>query len=295
MDDQFRDLPIDQLTEPWVLLRPVLRDSVVYLEMRDSIEAKGFLNSIAARPSPRRLESYEVIDGMWRWTCAKELGLPSIPTIIKHGISDDDVLALQIQANAIRPDTKPCEFAKQLQRIQKTKSDMTLAELAVMVSKSPQWIQHQLGLLKLDPRTQKAIDRGEICLSNGYMLSKLPTRFRGDYVQRAKTMPSKDFKALVAAFIKQYREAVRQGRLDAIFTEEFQPQAYLRPVKAVEAEVQRPCEGPLILSAEGCQTPLDGWMAALKWAMHLDENSVREQEEAVRGRARKRWSQRGGV
>ena len=52
--DEFRLIPLDQIVEPWVVLRVVNRESVEYLELRDSIAQQGLLNSICVRPSPRR-------------------------------------------------------------------------------------------------------------------------------------------------------------------------------------------------------------------------------------------------
>jgi len=289
MDDELRRLPIDQLVKPWVLLRPVDRHSVEFAEMKDSIAAKGFLASIAARPCKRRPGTFEIIDGMWRWSCAKEIGLATIPTIVKHGITDEDVLSLQIQANAIRPETKPCDFARQLKRIQKAHPGITMSQVAVMISKCPAWVRQQLGLLNLNPAQQKMVDRGEICLQNAYMLSKIPSHLRKHHVEQAKTAPAKAFHALAASVIKQYMEAVRQGKLDAFFTDDFEPQVYLRSLKEVQDEFRTQTDGPLLVAAENCKTPVDGWMAALRWALHLDRQSVEEQEHAARARARQKW------
>jgi hypothetical protein len=122
------------------------------------------------------------------------------------------------------------------------------------------------------------------------MLARIPHRFGFDYVDQAKTMPAREFKALAASVVKQFKEAVRQGKLDAFFTEGFEPQAHLRPLKRIEEEFRQQTEGPLVIAAENCTTPLDGWLAALQWAMHLDRKSVKEQEEAARGRIRRKWS-----
>ena len=81
MRDKAADIPIDYIVEPRTVLRLVDRDSVEYLELRDSIEAEGFWNSIAVRPAKDE-GKYEIIDGLYRHTCARELGLTSIPCII---------------------------------------------------------------------------------------------------------------------------------------------------------------------------------------------------------------------
>ncbi len=290
MDDQFTELPIDQLIKPWVLLRPVDAQSIEYLEMKDSIEARGFLNSIAVRPSPSQPGKFEVIDGMYRWVCCQVLGRLTIPAIIKYNISDDDVLALQIQANAIRPETSPLDFARQLQLLQKARPDITLAELSVLVKKNPQWISRILGLLELNLQMQLAVERGEVALENAFMLAMIPAQYRGDYFDRAKTLPTTKFRPIAAAVVKAFKEAVRQGKLDAFFTADFNPVAYLRPLKEIQAEADQSEEGPFIVSTLKCRTPIDGWNAALQWAMNLDRKSVAAQEEAARGKARQRWT-----
>ena len=89
--DEFRSIPLDQIIEPWVVLRAVNRESVEYLELRDSLAAVGPLNSICVRPSPRRPGDYEVVDGLYRHTAAVELRMPALPCIIKHNLTDEDV------------------------------------------------------------------------------------------------------------------------------------------------------------------------------------------------------------
>ena len=51
--DELRHLPITSLREPKVKLREVRRDSLEYLEMRDSIRQHGILQPLLVRPRPR--------------------------------------------------------------------------------------------------------------------------------------------------------------------------------------------------------------------------------------------------
>jgi len=289
MNDQFHEIPTDQLVDPQVLLRPVATESVEYLELFESIKEIGFLNSISVRPSQRQSDHFEVIDGLWRTTCAREVGLPSVPCIIKHHVSDDDVLALQIQANAIRPETKPIEFANQIRRIQKVRPDITLIELASLVNKKPGWVSQQLGLLRLDTSTQRAVDRGEINLGNAYMLSKIPPRLRVNFIDEAKLMGEMEFKVLAAGVVKQFKEAVKQGKLEDFFTRDFQVQPYLRSLKDVREEFEKGVEAPLLLTIGDYSNAMEGWKAALEWVLHLDPESQKKQEDAARKKARKRW------
>ena len=290
MDDQITSIPIDEIVEPWILLRPVLTDSIEYLEMLESLRANGFLNSISVRSSKRKPGKYEVIDGMYRTTCARELRFETIPCIIKQNISDEDILALQIQAQAIRPETKPVEFARQLKRIQKARPGITLTQLASFVNKSPNWVGKQLQLLHLPPAIRKAVDRGEIPLQNAYMLARLPDKLRSKHIKQSKTMGTKEFIPLIAGVLKQYKEVVRQGKLDLFFTNDFQPQPHLRPLKEIRTEAESKTEAHLVLTSIRCKTAIEGWQAALNWVMHLDSRSVEEQKVAAQLRAKHRWS-----
>ena len=281
MQDEFCDIPLSEIVEPRLLLRPVNKESVEYLELRDSVAEHGFLNSICVRPAPHAPGKYEPVDGNFRFHVARDLRASVMPCIIKRGLTDDDVLAMQIQANAIRPETTPVEFARQLKRIMSHRPGMTMAELSHIVKKRPSWLRDMLGLLDLSDEQQKAVDRSEIPITSAYMLAKVPDRYRRQFEDQAKALPASEFRTVTAAFIKQYREAVRQGKLEAMFTGEFQAVAHLRRFRELEDEWKHRRCGALLTTAAGCTTPVDGWYLALQWVLHLDRDSVERQRESA--------------
>jgi ParB/RepB/Spo0J family partition protein len=289
MADESRDIPVSDLVEPRLLLRPVNKESVDYLELRDSVQERGFLNSICVRPAPHTPGKYEVVDGNYRYHIALDLRLASLPCIIKYGLSDDDVLALQVQANAIRPETTPTDFARQLKKIMSHRPGITFAELAHIVKKRPSWLRDMLGLLDLSETLQKAVDRGEIPLTSAYMLAKIPEQFRRQFVDQAQTLQASEFRLIAAAFIKQYTEAVRQGKLEALFVADFIPVAYVRKLRELEDELKHKRCGALRVAASRCKTPVEGWYLALEWALHLDSESIEQQRHAAMSRMHKRW------
>lgn len=287
MADETRDIPVSLLHEPWIIMRPVVKDSVEYLERRDSIARFGFHNSLCVRPSPRQPGKYELIDGMWRFSVALELCLETVPCIIKTGLTDEDVLAIQIQANAVRADTTPVEYARQLRRIlDRTGGTMTLTDLARMSGKSATWVKDQLGLLELPKDVQLMVDRGEIRAQSAYMLAKIPSRWRRDYIEQALAMRSKEFCLLAASVIKRFAESVQQGKMDERYVTEFTPQPYLRGVKEVKSELDDPKVGATMLVSLGCKTMLDAWNACLRWALHLDPQSIDEQRKKAELRSK---------
>jgi ParB/RepB/Spo0J family partition protein len=284
--DEVANLYLSQIVDPRVLLRPVNRKSVEWAEMLDSIEKNGLWNSICVRPTAEA-DKFEVIDGLWRMSCHRELKREPIPAIIKHGLSDIDVLAAQITANALRPETTAIEYAKQLKRIQQGIPGCTVAELAAAVKKNPHWIGQQLGLLELDAKTQRIVDRGEIPAQSAYMLAKVPSRFRGDLVKQAQAMPVGQFTALAACVIKQFMERVRDGKLDKQFNDlPFEPIAYLRPLKEVLAEIKKRESAPTAIVTAKAKTALEGFILGLQWAAHLDRKSVEEQRKAAQLKTR---------
>lgn len=288
--DEFRQISLEQIIEPWVILRIVNREAVEYLELRDSVAAQGLLNSICVRPCVRRPDYYEVVDGLYRYTVARELRLPQLPCVVKHNLTDEDVLAIQIQANALRPETTVIEYARQLRRIMDTITarqarDATLAEVSNLIHKNPEWIRSQLDLLSLRADIQKAVERGEIPLGSAYVLAKLPRVRQVEFIALAKTAPVREFAPVVARVVRQLQEAARQGKLHD-YCRDFEPVPYLRPLKELLAEYRGHRFGGLAIVKAECKTPVDGWYVALQWALHLDEESIREQREKVLAQAR---------
>jgi hypothetical protein len=99
-------------------------------------------------------------------------------------------------------------------------------------------------------------------------------------------MATSEFGPLAASVLKAYQEAKVQGKRDAFYTNDFEPVAHLRSLKQVEEEAKDRAAGPMMVTKLGCRNALDGWYAALQWLMHLDPDSVKQQEEAARGRQR---------
>jgi len=257
VNDRALNIPVEQILEPRTLLRLVNRDSIEYMEMRDSLIANGFLNSISVRPA-KQPDMYEIIDGLYRFTISREIGRKTIPCIIKEDVDDDKFLEMQLQANAQRPLTTPAEFANQMRKMLTRKPEMTFDELGHLIKKSPKWIGERLGLLKLNVDARKMVDRGEMPLSSAYMLAKIPKHLQAKYYDSARTLPAKQFNALAAGVIKTYTEAVKLGKMEAFWTTEFKPHPYLRSLRDVVSEIENKQAGHLIVVAENCKTAIDG-------------------------------------
>lgn len=289
MNEEVAIIPVSQIIDPRVLLRFVNKKSVEYLEMLDSIDKTGLWNSIAVRPAGERAPGkYEVIDGFYRLSCCRDLGRETVPCIIRNEVSDTDVLAAQIRANAVRPETTTIEFAKQLRRIQDACPGITMPEIAALVNKRPTWVGQQLRLLNLPEDIQLMVDRGDMPLSSAYMLAKVPPRYMREMAPHARAMEPEVFKAYAAGVIKEFMEQVRTGKLIKQFDDyAFVPQPHLKPLKHVVKEIETCENAGTVVVAENAKTAIQGFIAGLKWVANIDREGLREQQKEFEARRRK--------
>ena len=294
MPDDFRLIPTSDLIDPPLVLRQVNWRGVEYVELRDSLARCGFLNSICVRPSKRQPGKFEVVDGRWRVAAAGEATIVEIPCIVKDGLTDKDVLAMQITANAARPTIKPSEYARQIRRLLKSKEGMSQAEICQLLNKSPHWVCKMLGMAKLARYKiyRQAIDRGELSLEAAYYLSRLTTSQWSEYITEAMVLPLREFKALIMTLLRQRRVQLNEGSLRAELMPSLEPTPFLRTLTDYLGEIDMRRVGPLVVVAAGCKTALDGWYCALVWAIHLDPESVERQRARILQRLKKRVVQR---
>ena len=274
-----RRIPISQIRENPVALRTVNRQSEEYLGLVASMREKGFLGAITVRPrkDPESSEEYyELIDGLHRFSAAKDAGIGEIGVDIVP-LNEDQVLEAQIMANIHKVETRPVEYSQQLKRILARNPLMTEAELANRWGKSPQWIAQRLGLNKIDnAQVVELINNGQISLSNAYALAKLPPAEIPNFIDRAITQPPDEFIPVINQRAKEIKEAKRAGQ-DASKSE-FQAVAFIRKIKELKAELETPTAGPEIISKLKVKNPVEGFALGVAWALHSDPVSLEVQK-----------------
>lgn len=282
------NIPLKQIRESKVALRAVNRTSEEYLQLVDSVKNKGILNAINVREVKDKDTGelvYGLIDGLHRFTAAQDAALETIPAQVLE-MSDAEVLEAQLVANVHKVETRAAEYSKHLIHILGQNPMMTMAELSKKLNKSPSWLADRLSLLKLSEPIQKLVDDNKINLSNAYALAKLDKEHQADFVDRAMTMSPAEFIPTVNARAKEIRDANRQGR-DAK-PDEFIPTTLLHSVKDMKSEVDNPTIGPVLLKRHNITTTLEAFTMGLKWALHLDPESIeiRKQEWEAKKKAR---------
>jgi len=276
---QLRTVPISEIRENPVALRSVNRESEAYLGLVESIRLKGFLGAITVREKVDADSGdnfYELIDGLHRFAAAKDAGLTEINVVIID-LNDDQTLEAQIMANIHKVETRPVEYSQQLRRILTRNPLMTEAELAAKLGKSSQWIKERLGLTKIqNEEIAGLIDEGKIGLANAYALAKLPPEEQADWVDRAMMLPPDEFVPAANSRVKEIKEAKRKGK-DAADAE-FQAVAFMQKMKDVKEELESGVVCKTLLKKHGITDAASGFKIAVQWVLHLDPDSVVEQE-----------------
>lgn len=272
-------IAIAAIRENPVALRSVNRESEDYLGLVDSIKNTGFMGAITVRSkldAETGEEFYELVDGLHRFSAAKDAGIKEINVDVVT-LDDDAVMEAQIMANIHKVETRPIEYSKQLLRILSRNPLMTEAELATKLGKSTQWIKERLGLTKIANADIAAlVDEGKIKLANAYALAKLPPEEMSDFVDRAMTLQPDEFVPAVNTRVKEIRDAKRKGK-DAE-PAVFQPVAFMQKLKDIKDEMEAKAVAKALIKATGAKTAADGFDLAIKWVLHLDPKSVEAQK-----------------
>jgi ParB family chromosome partitioning protein len=130
-------------------------------ELTASVKEKGLVQPIVVRPING---GYELIAGERRLRAAKDVGLESVPAIIKHA-NDEEALELSIIENVQREDLNPIEEAKAYMRLN-TEFDLTQDDVAHKVGKSRAAVTNTIRLLKLPEDVQRDISEGRITMGH---------------------------------------------------------------------------------------------------------------------------------
>src|SRR5215470_5359036 len=121
----------------------------VLLELIESIRQHGIIQPLIVRQIGTR---FELIAGERRWRAAQELGLSTVPAIIRSA-NDLEVLELSLIENLQRADLNPIEEAQGYARLA-NEFGMRQEDIALKVGRSRASVANALRLLDLHPQAQ---------------------------------------------------------------------------------------------------------------------------------------------
>ncbi len=137
-------------------------------ELATSIQQHGVIQPILVRPAAEDNERYEIIAGERRYRASKQLGLQSIPAVIKR-IDDNSAFVLALTENIQRAELSPMEEARAYAWLIEN-FGYTTKELSTMLGKSRSHISNIMRLLTLPQSTQNTIAEGGISAGHGRAL-----------------------------------------------------------------------------------------------------------------------------
>src|SRR5438552_6927134 len=137
-------------------------------ELIDSIRQHGIIQPLIVRQAGPR---FELIAGERRWRAAQEIGLPTVPVIIRTA-NDLEVLELSLIENLQRADLNPIEEAQGYARLANEFS-LRQEDIALKVGRSRAAVTNALRLLDLQPQVQIWLAQNLISVGHAKVLLAL--------------------------------------------------------------------------------------------------------------------------
>lgn len=272
-----RNISIDLIRENPDAMRAVNKQGEAYKGLVVSIMQQGFNGAITVRKvTEGNEEFYVLVDGMHRFSAAKDAGLTEIPCVVGK-FEDFDHLAYMVMGNCHKADTKASEYRKGIVSLLNAKPLMTLPDVAAMIGKSMTWVNNILSLGKIDNENiNKLIDDGSITLANAFALAKLPADEQINFITEAQNLKAEEFIPLVNKRATEIRDAKRSGEDPA--SAEFAPVEYMQKMRNIKDQRISGDIADILIAETGITTAKDGFILALNWVLHNDPLSIAEQK-----------------
>jgi ParB family chromosome partitioning protein len=136
-----------------------------------SIQQNGILQPVAVRKTGT---GYQLVAGERRWRAALQLGLPTIPVVVRE-VPDERMLELALIENIQREDLNPIEKAKAYQQLMKT-LNVTQEQAASRLGQDRATVANFIRLLDLPEEIQEIVSRGTISMGHARAILALSDR-----------------------------------------------------------------------------------------------------------------------
>ena len=269
------DIHIDRLHRSPSHFRPVLRNSLDFITMKDSIRDMGILTPLLIRPEGN---DYEIIKGVTRYEACLDLRIQTVPCHVVE-MTDEEVLRAQVvtHASVIEPTT--AEYALQLRKVLKQDIELKLNDLSTYFRWHPDRVMRVLGLNSLSAKAKKDLTSGELCVIIGVELARLPAARQDTLLELNDTMPTQDFLELLWAEVRDSRSKKGGGPGEKGLR--------FRPIKEVKHEYLIPTVAASVLCSLDATTKLEAFRAGVGWTIQADPASVEHDKHLKELRAAK--------
>lgn len=148
-------------------------------ELASSIRAQGVIQPIVVREIGN--DQYEIIAGERRWRAATQVGLATVPCVLKN-VADEAAVAIALIENIQREDLNAMEEAVALERLMQ-EFELTHQEVATAVGKSRTTVTNLLRLNSLNPDVKILLEHGDIDMGHARALLGLQGDLQSEVAQ----------------------------------------------------------------------------------------------------------------
>lgn len=167
---EFQNINIDQLQPGKYQPRRDMSEKGLE-ELANSIHAQGIIQPIVVRETGH--QKYEIIAGERRWRAAKNVGLETVPCLIKN-VEDDAAIAIALIENIQRENLNAMEEAIAYKRLLE-EFELTHHEVATAVGKSRTTVSNLLRLNNLNDDVKTLLAKGDIEMGHARALLSCET------------------------------------------------------------------------------------------------------------------------
>ncbi|MFO6424565.1 ParB/RepB/Spo0J family partition protein [Motilimonas sp. KMU-193] len=164
-------------------------------ELANSIRVQGIIQPIVVRKLAE--QDYEIIAGERRWRAAKQVGLDTVPCVIKD-VSDEATVAIALIENIQREDLNAMEEAVALQRLMQ-EFQLTHQEVAKAVGKSRTSVTNLLRLNSLNEDVKTMLEHGDLDMGHARALLAVSGELQSELAKQvvAKELTVRDTEKLI--------------------------------------------------------------------------------------------------
>ena len=186
-------------------------------ELVASIQARGILQPLLARPHPGQPNHYQIIAGERRWRAAQQAGLHKIPVLVRD-LSDADAMAASLVENLQRQDLNPIEEGEGFRRLI-DEFGLTQEQLGTAVGKSRSHVANSMRLLQLPAGVRTDVQDGRLSAGHARALLSHPNPEEAAKTVIARGLSVRQTEALCAGKAgdtKPIRERVEDPETEAL-------------------------------------------------------------------------------
>jgi len=167
--EEFDRLPVNVLRESPTNPRKTF-DAKKLAELAASVKEHGIVEPLVTRPLADG--SYEVIAGARRLRACKMAELALVPCIIRHRLTDKQVLEIQTIENVQREDVHELEEANGY-KLLIDQAGYTVESIAEKIGKTVSYVYQRLKLAELSKQAQDKFWQGEITAGHAVQIARL--------------------------------------------------------------------------------------------------------------------------